>query len=49
MDRYTANNALLMYKQFPQASQIKEFGDWTADGVKDVYKRQVCDIHLCNL
>ena len=22
MDRYTANNALLMYKQFPQASQI---------------------------
>ena len=25
MDRYTANNALLMYKQFPQASQIKEF------------------------
>ncbi|MFR6448011.1 MAG: LtrC-like protein, partial [Ruminococcus sp.] len=34
MDRYTANNALLMYKQFPQASQIKEFGDWTADGVK---------------
>lgn len=34
MDRYTANNVLLMYKQFPQASQIKEFGDWTADGVK---------------
>ena len=27
MDRYTANNALLMYKQFPQASQIKEFDD----------------------
>ena len=34
MDRYTANNALLMYKQFPQASQIKEFDDWAADGVK---------------
>ena len=33
MDRYTANNALLMYKQFPQASQIKEFDDWAADGV----------------
>jgi len=25
MDRYTANNALLMYKQFPQTSQIKEW------------------------
>ena len=34
MDRYTANNALLMYKQFPQASQIKEFDDWAAEGVK---------------
>ena len=32
MDRYTANNALLMYKQFPQASQIKEFDDWAAEG-----------------
>ena len=34
MDRYTANNVLLMYNQFPQASQVKEFNDWTADGVK---------------
>ena len=34
MDRYTANNALLMYKQFPQASQIKEFDDWAAEGIK---------------
>lgn len=34
MDRYTANNALLMYKQFPQASQVKEFDDWIAEGVK---------------
>jgi len=34
MDRYTANNALLMYKQFPQASQVKEFNDWIAEGVK---------------
>lgn len=34
MDRYTANNTLLMYKQFPQASQVKEFGDWVAEGVK---------------
>ena len=34
MDRYTANNALLMYKQFPQASQVKEFNDWVTEGVK---------------
>lgn len=34
MDRYTANNALLMYKQFPQASQVKEFDDWVSEGVK---------------
>lgn len=34
MDRYTANNALLMYKQFPQASQVKEFDDWISEGVK---------------
>lgn len=34
MDRYTANNALLMYKQYPQASQVKEFDDWIAEGVK---------------
>ena len=32
MDRYTANNALLMYKQFPQASQVKEFDDWISEG-----------------
>ena len=23
-----------MYKQFPQASQVKEFDDWIAEGVK---------------
>ena len=34
MDRYTTNNALLMYKQYPQASQVKEFDDWIAEGVK---------------
>ena len=34
MDRYTANNALLMYKQYPQASQVKKFDDWIAEGVK---------------
>ena len=34
MDRYTANNALLMYKQFPQASQINEFDYWVSELVK---------------
>lgn len=34
MDRYTANNALLMYKQYPKASQVKEFDDWVSEGVK---------------
>ena len=34
MDRYTANNALRMYKQCPQASQVKEFDDWISEGVK---------------
>ena len=23
-----------MYKQYPQASQVKEFDDWVAEGVK---------------
>ena len=34
MDRYTANNVLLMYKQFPQAIQLKDFRDWQEIGVK---------------
>lgn len=34
MDRYTANNALLMYKQYPKASHVKEFDDWVSEGVK---------------
>ena len=29
------NNALLMYKQFPQASQIKEFDDWADESGQD--------------
>lgn len=34
MDRYSAANALLIYKQQPQATQFKEFRDWQEDGVK---------------
>lgn len=34
MDRYSAANALLIYKQQPQATQLKEFQDWQEDGVK---------------
>jgi hypothetical protein len=34
IDRYSAVNALLIYKQCPGASQLKDFSDWTAEGVK---------------
>ena len=34
MDRYSSANALLIYKQQPQATQLKEFRDWQEDGVK---------------
>ena len=34
MDRYSAANALLIYKQQPQATQLKEFRDWQEGGVK---------------
>lgn len=33
MDRYSAANALLIYKQNPQASQLKDFNDWAEDKV----------------
>lgn len=33
MNRYSAVNALLIYKQNPQATQIKDFGEWTEDKV----------------
>lgn len=32
MDRYSAANALLIYKQQPQATQLKDFRDWQEDG-----------------
>lgn len=34
MDRYSATNALLIYKQFPQATQLKDFKDWAADNIR---------------
>lgn len=34
MDRYSAANALLIYSQCPQATQLKEFDDWGKDNVK---------------
>lgn len=34
MNRYTTANALLMYKQFPNASQIKDFNAWAEKEVK---------------
>ena len=33
MNRYSAANALLIYKQNPQATQIKDFGEWAEDKV----------------
>lgn len=34
MDRYTVNNALLIYKQRPNATQLKEFNDWAESGTR---------------
>ena len=34
MDRYSAANALLIYNQLPEATQLKEFTDWGKDNVK---------------
>lgn len=33
MDRYSAANALLIYNQYPQATQLKDFGDWASEKV----------------
>ncbi len=32
-DRYSATNALLIFAQMPQATQLKDFGGWKAEGV----------------
>ena len=34
IDRYSAVNALLIYKQLPEASQLKNFDDWSKENVK---------------
>ena len=33
MDRYSATNALLIYRQRPDATQLKDFNDWAAEKV----------------
>lgn len=33
MNRYSAANALLIYKQRPQATQLKDFGEWAEEKV----------------
>ena len=34
LDRYSAVNALLIFKQLPEASQLKNFDDWSKDNEK---------------
>ena len=36
MDRYSATNALLIFNQLPEATQLKDFDDWGKDNVKIV-------------
>lgn len=36
MDRYSAVNALLIFNQLPEATQLKDFDDWGKDNVKIV-------------
>lgn len=36
MDRYSAANALLIFNQLPEATQLKDFDDWGKDNVKIV-------------
>lgn len=33
LDRYSAANALLIYSQYPQATQLKDFNDWADEKV----------------
>ena len=33
LDRYSAANALLIYTQYPQATQLKDFNDWAEEKV----------------
>lgn len=34
MDRYSATNALLIYKQCPEATQLKDFDGWREENVR---------------
>ena len=34
MDRYSAANALLIYKQCPEATQLKDFNGWRDDNIR---------------
>lgn len=34
VNRYSVANALLIFNQFPEATQLKDFEDWSKDGVK---------------
>ena len=34
MDRYSAVNALLIYKQLPNATQLKDYDDWSKENVR---------------
>lgn len=34
MDKYSAANALLIYKQYPEATQLKDFDGWREDNVR---------------
>lgn len=34
MDRYSAANALLIYKQCPEATQLKDFNGWRDDDIR---------------
>lgn len=34
MDRYSAANALLIYKQYPEATQLKDFNGWRDDNIR---------------
>lgn len=36
VDRYSAANALLIYHQLPEATQLKDFDDWGKDNIKIV-------------
>lgn len=34
MDRYSAVNALLIYRQLPEATQLKDYDDWSKENVR---------------